>query len=82
MLYGLLPILYIPRFIDGLMEQYRTANVTFRRESMDDFCLSLLNHSGHIDHRNPSFRFTRIISQSQLKNLIVVATRPLQNLLP
>ena len=24
---------------------------------MDDFCLSLLNHSGHIDHLNPSFLF-------------------------
>ena len=53
---NLLPILHLPRFIDGLREQYRTVNVIFNRGSSDDFCLSLLTHSGNIDHLKPSFR--------------------------
>jgi len=57
MLYNLLPISHIPRLIDGLREQYSTANVTFNRNSMDDFHLSLLTHSGDIEHFKPFFRF-------------------------
>jgi hypothetical protein len=53
---NLLPILHLPRFIDGLREQYHTANVTFYRNG-HDFRLSLLTHSGDIDHVKPSFRF-------------------------
>ena len=56
MLCDLLPILHIPRFIDGLREPYRTANVTFNGNSRDDFRLSLLTHSGDIDHFKPSFQ--------------------------
>jgi hypothetical protein len=52
---NLSPILHLPRFIDGLREQYRTVNVTFNRTSSDDFRLSL-THSGDIDHFKPSFR--------------------------
>jgi len=57
MLCNLLPIMHIPRFIDGLREQYHTANVTFNGNSMDDFRLSLMTHSGDINHFKPSFRF-------------------------
>jgi hypothetical protein len=54
---NLLPILHIPRFIDGLREQYPTVKVTFNRNSRGDFRLSLLTHSRDIDHFKPSFRF-------------------------
>jgi hypothetical protein len=53
---NLFPILHLPRFIDGLREQYRTVNMNFNRGSNDDVCLSLLTHSGNIDHLKPSFR--------------------------
>jgi hypothetical protein len=52
-----LPILHIPRFIDGLSEQYCTVNLTFDGHREGDFCLSLLTHSRDIDHLKPSFLF-------------------------
>jgi hypothetical protein len=57
MLCNLIPILHIPRLIDGLREQYRTVNVNFNTNFGGDFRLSLLTHSGDIDHSKPSFRF-------------------------
>ncbi|KAI0269723.1 hypothetical protein BGY98DRAFT_280098 [Russula aff. rugulosa BPL654] len=57
LLCNLLPILHVPRFIDGLREQYRTVNVAFNRDAMADFRLSLLTHSKDVDHFKPSFRF-------------------------
>jgi len=56
MLCNLLPILHLPRFIDGLSEQYHSVNVTFNK-NRDDFRLSLLTRSGNVDHLKPSFRF-------------------------
>jgi len=56
MLCDLLPILHIPRFIDGLREPYRTVNVTFNGNRRDDFGLSLLTHSEDMDHFKPPFR--------------------------
>jgi hypothetical protein len=50
------PILHLPRFIDGLKEQYRTVNMTLDM-NRDDFGLSLLTHPRDIDHVKPSFRF-------------------------
>jgi hypothetical protein len=55
--FNLLPILHIPRFIDGLREQYHIVNVTFNRNGRDNFHLSFLAHYGNIDHFEPSFRF-------------------------
>ena len=74
-----LPILHIPRFIDGLREPRCTVNATFNGHGEDNFRLSLLTHSRDIDHFKPSFLFhtNRVPSQS---NQLLVAACPLQSL--
>ena len=53
-LYNMSPLLYLPRVIDNVREEFRSVSVNF---SMNSLCLSSSTHSGTTDHFKPSFSF-------------------------
>ncbi len=79
MLCNLLPILHLPRFIDGLREQYRSVNVTLNSTRAADFRLSLLTHFEDImiDDFKPSFRFHTNHSPESIKPISSISSTKL-----